>query len=54
MYKENSPTSKMLIIFLFFNMANLLQVMKSSAKSNSGKCDQNPQKHPSAKDKTSV
>ena len=35
----------LLVMFLFFNMVNLLQVMRSSAKNMSGKCDQNPQKH---------
>ena len=34
----------LLLKVLFFNMANLLQVMRSSAKNRSEKCDQNPQK----------
>ena len=45
-YEENFPTSKILATFLFFNMANLCYVIRSSAKRRSGKCDQNPQKHP--------
>ena len=35
-----------LVIFLFFNIAHLLQVMRSSIKNRSRNCDQNPQKYP--------
>ena len=44
LHEEDFPTSKILVIFLFFCMTNLLQVMRGSAKNRSGKCDQIPQK----------
>ena len=43
-YEKNFLTSKILVSFLFFNMANLLQI--KLCKNRSEKCDQNPQKHP--------
>ena len=45
-YEEIFPTSKILVSFLFFNMANLLQIKRISAESSSGKCDKNPREHP--------